>query len=123
MPELVPLTNLLVGRQEAVHRPFGAEVSALIEEGCVDLRGGEIHEPRLVQHGENGGALCGTERAGGRSAARRSALGPPSVVGRPRYPEDGARPCDAKPRSNLGHRRHQDVSLSGGVPSNAAMFF
>ena len=79
--------------EHPIHRPLGAEVSALIEEGCVDLRGGKIHEPRLVEHGEDGGELCDTERPEGRSAVRRSALGlPPSVVGRPRHPDGRARP-------------------------------
>jgi hypothetical protein len=50
MPELVPaLPYLVVGCQEAVHRPLGAEVSAFIEEGRADLRWGELHEPRLVE--------------------------------------------------------------------------
>jgi hypothetical protein len=65
MPELVrALPHLLVGRQEAVHRPLGAEVPPIVEQDRVDFRGGEVHEPRLVEHGEDRGAFRVAERAG-----------------------------------------------------------
>ena len=63
MPDLVPpLPHLVVGGQEAVHRPLGAEVAPLVEEGRIDFRGGEIHEARLVKHREHSGLFLGAER-------------------------------------------------------------
>jgi hypothetical protein len=63
MSKLVPpLPNLLVGRQEAVHRPLRAEVPPLVEEGRVDCRGGDIHEARLVEHRKHVGLFLGAER-------------------------------------------------------------
>lgn len=58
----------------------------------------EIHELRLVQHGENSRGLGVAERAGRRSTPRRGVLGPPpSVVGRPGHPERRACRRDAEP--------------------------
>lgn len=75
MPQLIsPLAHLLMGRERTMHRVLGTEVPAFLEQGRVDLGRREIHEPRLVQHGENGHALRVAERAGRRSAARRGAL-------------------------------------------------
>src|SRR6185436_4041446 len=55
---------------------------------------------------------------------RRGPRGPtPTIVGRARQPERGARGADAQPRSDLGDRRHHEVSLASGVPSNAATCF
>jgi len=39
--------------EHPIHRPLGAEVPALIEEGRVDLGWGEIHEAWLVEHAEH----------------------------------------------------------------------
>jgi hypothetical protein len=58
MPELVPsLPDLIVGRQEAVHRPLGAEVLPLVEQGRIDFRGSQVNESRLVECVEHRGAL------------------------------------------------------------------
>ena len=60
MAELVaPLAHLVVRRQDAVHRALRAEVLPLVEQRGVDLRGREVDEARLVQHGEDGGLLAG----------------------------------------------------------------
>src|SRR5438046_2195787 len=48
---------------------------------------------------------------------------PPTVVGRARQPERGARGGDAQPRPDLGDRRYHEVSVASGVPSNAATCF
>jgi hypothetical protein len=62
MPELIaPLPHLSGLGQEAIHRPLGAEISALIEERSADLGGGEIHEAWLVEHGEHGGTFLSAE--------------------------------------------------------------
>jgi len=55
---------------------------------------------------------------------RRGPRGPtPTVVGGPRQAERGARGRDAQARSDLGNRRHHEVSVASGVPSNAATCF
>src|SRR5713226_3409599 len=125
VPELIPtLAHLLVGGEHAIHRALRAEVLAGVEQRGVGLRRREIHEPRLVQHSEDGGALRGTERAGRGPARRQGALGPPStVVGCTRQPERRTRRRDAEPGPDRGHRRHQDLSSASGIPSNAATFF
>jgi hypothetical protein len=65
MPKLIPpLPHLLVGRQEAVHRPLGAEVPSLVEQGGVDFSGSEVHEPWLVEHSKHSDLLFGAQRAG-----------------------------------------------------------
>src|SRR5438876_3248301 len=125
MPQLLaPLAHLLVRRQHTIHRAFGAEVLPGVEQRGVDLGRGEIHEARLMQHGENRAALAGAERAGRGTPRRRSALGPPpAVVGRARQPERRTRGGDAQPRSDLGDRCHHEGSVVTGVPSNAATCF
>lgn len=58
--ELVaPLADLLIRRENAVHRAFGAEVAALVEQRRVDLGGREVDEAWLVQRGEHLHALTG----------------------------------------------------------------
>jgi len=37
-----------------IHRAFGAEVLPGVEQRGIDLRRGEVHEARLMQHGEHG---------------------------------------------------------------------
>src|SRR5207244_4803023 len=65
-----------------------------------------------------------TKGARGPSPRRRGLRGPtPTVVGGPRQAERGARGRDAQPRSDLGDRRHHEVSPANGVPSNAATCF
>src|SRR5437867_3305880 len=125
MPQLLaPLAHLLVRRQHTIHRAFGAEVLPGVEQRGVDLGRGEIHEARLMQHGENRAALARAERAGRGTPRRRSALGPPpAVVGRARQPERRTRGGDAQPRSDLGDRCHHEGSVVSGVPSNAATCF
>jgi hypothetical protein len=60
MPELVPpLPYLLMRGQQAVHRPFGAEVLPFVEQGRVDFSRSEVHEPRLVEHCEHCGLFFG----------------------------------------------------------------
>src|SRR5207244_6107971 len=54
-----------------------SEVLPGVEQRGVDLGRGEIHEARLMQHGENRAALARAERAGRGTPRRRSALGPP----------------------------------------------
>src|SRR5438094_2730035 len=100
MSELIPpLAYLLMRRQDAIHCPFRAEVSALVEQGRVDLGRWQIHKSRLVEHHEDGRALRLVECAEGNSPARRGTLGPPpSIVGRPWHPERRARRCHAEPR-------------------------
>jgi hypothetical protein len=124
MPELVPsLPDLIVGRQEAVHRPLGAEILPLVEQSREDLRGGEVHESRLVERVEHRGALLhaeGPERSPPLWSGTRG-LAPPVVCG-PRQPERRAGRRDAEPGPDFGHRGHQERAVSGGVPSNAATF-
>src|SRR5258705_432430 len=49
MPELIPpLAHLGTPRQEPVHRALRAEIRALVEQGGVDLGGGQGHEAGLV---------------------------------------------------------------------------
>jgi hypothetical protein len=57
---LAPLAHLLVRRQHAIHRAFGAEVLPGIEQRGIDLRRGQIHEARLMQQGEDRAALGAT---------------------------------------------------------------
>jgi len=65
MLELVPaLPHLLAVGQQPIHRPLGAEVVPGIEQGRVNLRRGEIHEPRPVEHSENRDAFRVAKRAG-----------------------------------------------------------
>ena len=125
MLELIPpLAHFLMSGQQAIHRPRGAQVSTFVEQRGVHFGWRQVHEPWLVQHGEDIGTLAGTERTGRGPARREGTLGPPpSVVGRPRQAERRARRRDAKPGSHLGHGRHQERAVSSGVPSNAAMFF
>src|SRR2546425_8230212 len=125
MPQLISaVAHLVLGRQHAIHRPLGAQVLAFVEQRGVDLRWREIHEPRLMQAGEDGGVVVRAERPGRARPGRRGTLGPPaSVVRRPRQPEGRAGGRDTESGAELGHRRHQDFSFSSGVPSNAATFF
>ncbi len=75
MPELIPaLPHLLMLGQHAVHRSLGAELSGIEQRG-VHLWG-EIREARLVQHGKDGGAFSGAERARQGAPARRCAADP-----------------------------------------------
>jgi hypothetical protein len=124
MPELIPpLAHFLMSRQQTIHRPLGAEVPALVEQRGVHFGRCQVHEPWLVQHGEDIGPLAGTERAGRGPARPRAALGPPpSVVGRPRQAKRCVCRGDAEPGSHLGHGRHQERTVSSDVPSNAESF-
>jgi hypothetical protein len=44
-----PLSHFSVLGQEAIHCAFGTEIRALVEQGGVDLGGGQVHEAGLVQ--------------------------------------------------------------------------
>ena len=119
-----PLSHLVVGGQDSIHGPLGAQVLAFVEQRGLDLRRRVIHEARLMQHGEHRAALARTERPGRGVPRRRGPRGPtPTIVGRARQPEGGARGGDAQPRSDLGDGRHHEVSVARGVPSNAALCF
>jgi hypothetical protein len=64
MPELIPpLAHLGTPRQEPVHRALRAEIRALVEQGGVDLGGGQVHEAGLVQPREHGALLVGGQGA------------------------------------------------------------
>src|SRR5437867_801868 len=64
------------------------------------------------------------ERPWRRPSRRRGPCGPaPAVVRGARQAERRARGGDAQPRSDLGDRRHHEVSVASGVPSNAATCF
>jgi hypothetical protein len=85
VPDLIsPLAYFPVRGEHAIHRTLGAEVSALVEKRRLDLGRREIHEARLVQHGEHGRALRVAEGDGETVGGAAGVLGlPPSVVGRP----------------------------------------
>src|SRR6266852_4257059 len=125
MAELIaPLPHLRVLGQEPIHRAFGTEILAGGEQQGIDLRRRVIHEAWLMQQGEDRGALARAERPGRGAPRRRGPRGPaPTIVGRARQPERGARGGDAQPRSDLGDRRHHEGSVASGVPSNAATCF
>src|SRR5438094_10116308 len=125
MAELIaPLPHLRVLGQEAIHRAFGTDVLPGVEQRGIDLRRGVIHEARLMQQREDRAALARTERAGRGAPRRRGPRGPAAaIVGRAREPERGARGGDAQPRPDLGDRRHHEVSVASGAPSNAATCF
>src|SRR2546426_5245471 len=125
MPELIaPLPHLGVRGQEAIHRALGAEIRALVEQGGVDLPRREVDEARRVQLLEHRRALRSPERPRRSPPRRRGPRGPaPAVVRRARQPEGRTRGGDAQPRSDLGDRRHHEVSPVNGVPSNAATCF
>src|SRR6266566_6049322 len=125
MPELIaPLPHLGVRGQEAIHRPLGTEIRALVEQGGVDLAWGQVHEARRVQLLEHRPTLRLPERPRRSPTRRRGPRGPaPAVVRRARQPEGRTRGGDAQPRSDLGDRRHHEVSPVNGVPSNAATCF
>src|SRR5213594_2342496 len=64
------------------------------------------------------------ERPWRRPSRRRGPCGPaPAVVRGARQAERRARGGDAQPRPDLGDRRHHEVSVASGVPSNAATCF
>src|SRR5271170_7326917 len=46
---IASLADLLIRRENAVHRALRAEVAALVEHRRVDLRRREVHEARLVK--------------------------------------------------------------------------
>jgi hypothetical protein len=69
-----PLPNLPVPGQDAVHRPFRAEVAFIVQETRVDLSGSEIGEPGLVQDVEHRRLLPG-ESARGEVRGTRSTFG------------------------------------------------
>src|SRR5881396_2224700 len=125
MAELIaPLPHLRVLGQEAIHHAFGTEILAGVEQRGIDLRRRVIHEAWLMQQGEDRGALARAERPGRGTPRRRGPRGPaPTIVGRARQPERRARGGDAQPRSDLGDRRHHEVAVASGVPSNAATCF
>ena len=86
MPKLIPpLAHFLMSRQQAIHSPLGAQVSAFVEQRGVHFGRRQIHEPWLVQHGEDIGPLASTKGTGRGPAKRQGTLGPPpSIVGRSR---------------------------------------
>jgi hypothetical protein len=110
MPELsAPLPHLGVRGQEAIHRPLGTEIRALVEQGGVDLARRQVHETRRVQLLEHGRAFCVAEGPRRPPPRRRGSRGPePTVVRRAGQPEGRARGGDAQPRSDLGDRRHHE---------------
>jgi hypothetical protein len=125
MPELIPpLLHLGTPRQEPVHRALQAEICALVEQGGVDLGGGQVHEAKLVQPREHRALLVGGQGARRGTPPRGHVPGPsPAVVSRARQPERRACGRNAQLRSNLGNRRDQEDSPVSGVPSNAATCF
>src|SRR3954467_3372976 len=126
--------------QDAVQGADRAEVDALVEQGGVDLRRGEIGEARLAQLVEHGLSFFGRQRTGRAGTGRR--------VGRGRG--GGGRGCGRVRRArrdggarqpqggagggrDAGRRRqgkdavHQDLPAlslgSSAVPSRCATFF
>src|SRR3954454_13036928 len=65
------LPNLVMVVQNPVQGPDRAEVDALVEQGGVDLRRGEIGEARLAQLVEHGLSFFGRQRAGRAGTGRR----------------------------------------------------
>src|SRR5260370_2392128 len=124
MPELIAsVPHLGVLGQETIHRPLGAEVHALVEQGGVHLTGRETREARGVQVLEHGRTLGVSERPRRRSPRGRAPRRPTATVVRgARQPEGRPRGGEAHPGSDLGDRRHHEGSVLG-VPSNAATCF
>src|SRR5207245_1905006 len=76
MPELrAPLPHLGVRGQDAIHRPLGTQIPALVEQRGVDLAGCQVHEARRVQLLEHARAfrLAATCFCSSTSASARSA--------------------------------------------------
>jgi hypothetical protein len=111
-------------RQESVHRALRAEIGTLVEQGGVDLGGGQIHEARLVQPRQHGVLLVGGQGARRGAPLQGHVPGPPpTVVGRARQPERRTGGGNTQLRSDLGDRRYDEGSPVSGVPSNAATCF
>src|SRR5262245_59530737 len=129
MPSLVTaLADLLVRRQNAVHRPHGANVLALVEELGVDLPWCLVGEAVAVEDGEDVVALGGRERAPRRRPRlRRGPRFPRAVEARTRDAECSARDGDTDDWDEVVQRCRHDSSSSGGtgtsIPSSAANFF
>src|SRR5206468_10487062 len=125
MPELrAPLPHLGVRGQDAIHRPLGTQILAFVEQGGVDLARRQVHEARRMQLLEHRRSFRPAEGPRRPRLRRRGSRGPaPTVVRRAWQPEGGTRGGDAQPRSDLGDRRHHEVSPGNGVPSNAATCF
>src|SRR5260370_35720945 len=100
MTELItPLPHLRMLGQEAIARAFGTDVLPGVEQRGIDLRRSVIHEKWLMQQGADDAALTRVKRAGRGAPRQRGPRGsPPSVVGRTRQPERGARGGGAQPR-------------------------
>src|SRR5260370_27759998 len=103
MPELITaLSNFSVLGQEAIHRTLRAEIRALVEQGGVDLGGGQVHEAGLVQPREHRALLVGGQGTRRAPPPRRQVPGAPSPGGGlPRPPQPPPRAAQAPPRAHL----------------------
>jgi hypothetical protein len=133
VPELVaPLADLLIRRENPVHRALRAEVATLVEQRRVDLDRRQVHEAWLVQHVEHGLPLARAQRARWRRPRyRQGARSQRAVVGRSCHREHHARHHDADQRGDLGDGVHDDplaLSSSSGIvgsvtPKSSETFF
>jgi hypothetical protein len=130
---IASLADLLIRRENAVHRALRAEVATLVEHRRVDLGGREVHEARLVQHLED--LLCRSPdesvRGGDGRAVGRDPRHERPVVRRARDREHHARRHDADLRREEGDAAHEELPLllssSGTVgsvsPKSSETFF
>ena len=63
---IAPLSDRLIGGQDAIHRPLRAQVMAFVEQRRHDLRRRTVDEARAGEHIEDLLALGFTQRPGGR---------------------------------------------------------
>src|SRR3954462_74240 len=133
------LPNLVMVVQDAVQDADRAEVDALVEQGGVDLRRGEIGKARLAQLVEHGLSFFGRQRTGRAGTGRRFGRGrrggaggggggrPRGGVGGAGQPQGGAGGGrDAGRRRQGKDAVHQDLPAlslgSSAVPSRCATF-
>src|SRR3954449_6204256 len=91
------LPNLVMVVQDAVQGADRAEVDALVEQGGVDLRRGEIGEARLAQLVEHGLSFFGRQRTGWDGAPVRPAAGSGGRAGAGRWRATAPGRCRRRP--------------------------
>src|SRR4051794_41790766 len=113
--------------QDAVQGADRAEVDALVEQGGVDLRRGEIGEARLAQLVEHGLSFFGRQRTGRAGTGRRFGR-----VRRARRDGGARQPQGGAGGGRGGGGRGKEVALQdcpgrrsgrGAVPAGGAPFF
>src|SRR3954463_6299791 len=118
------LPNLVMVVQDAVQGADRAEVDALVEQGGVDLRRGEIGEARLAQLVEHGLSFFGRQRTGRAGTGRRfGRVRRARRDGGARQPQGGAggSPDAGRPRPGQGAVHHGPPAAGQGrCPSGSA---